>query len=136
MFSLKIRKLNQTPPGDNVEFDLTDAAHSGERQVDLPCPWAAGAISYTTTPSPAGSVAEMNEARSHSINLSDAVTVASPGTGAADMASSLPVDVTSSSDTALVGPSVFPQPDASADATQLPTYRRTSSLLNPSRPDQ
>ncbi|KAH6916005.1 hypothetical protein BKA70DRAFT_1556561 [Coprinopsis sp. MPI-PUGE-AT-0042] len=133
MFSLKIRKSNQKP-GDDVEFDLADAAHSGQRQVDLPCPWAAGAINYTTTPSPAGSVVEMNGVRSHSTSLSDAVTVANPGDSAAEIGSS-PGNV-SSHNTALLGSSVLPQPATSPNVTQLPTCRCTSPLLNPTRPDQ
>ncbi|KAH6901485.1 hypothetical protein BKA70DRAFT_1405473 [Coprinopsis sp. MPI-PUGE-AT-0042] len=104
MFSLNVRTSLQTTPGNDVEFNLADAAHSGQRQVDMPCPWATGDI------------------------VSDTVTTAIPGNGTADIASSHPGDVGSSS--------ALPQPMTSVDATQLPTYRFTSSLLNPTCPDQ
>ncbi|KAH6905200.1 hypothetical protein BKA70DRAFT_1225971 [Coprinopsis sp. MPI-PUGE-AT-0042] len=128
MFSLNVRTSLQTTPGNDVEFNLADAAHSGHRQVDMPCPWATGDINYTTTPSPAGSAGEMSGIRGHNIGVSDAVTTAIPGNGTADIASSYPGDVGSSL--------ALPQPMTSVDATQLPTYRFTSSLLNPTCPDQ
>jgi hypothetical protein len=44
MFSIKVRRSFHPTPGDKVEFDLADAAHSGQRKFDMPCPWGAGEI--------------------------------------------------------------------------------------------
>ncbi|KAH6910384.1 hypothetical protein BKA70DRAFT_1466988 [Coprinopsis sp. MPI-PUGE-AT-0042] len=99
MFILKIRKSFPTPPGDDIsELDLEDAAHSGQRQVDMPCPWATGAINYTTSPSPAGSVVEMSGIRSHNIDVLDAATVASPGDGVTNIASNWVLSLASAKD--------------------------------------
>ncbi|KAH6910383.1 hypothetical protein BKA70DRAFT_1560975 [Coprinopsis sp. MPI-PUGE-AT-0042] len=132
MFSLKIRKSFQTTPGNDVEFELGDVAHSGQRQVEMPCPWATGAINYNTTPSPTGSIVGMaGTARNHSIGTSDTVTAANAGDGVANTPIRTLEDIGFSD-----GPSGVAQSTTPASGSQLPTYRCTSSLLNPTRADQ